>query len=63
MGNIRQRLKSKERDDWDFNEIQYSLITEKDHQIKWESFWLDRYKLENKGKLPLYNKVSGIDSE
>jgi len=63
MGNIKQRLKSKERDDWDFNEIQYSLITEKDNQKKWESFWLNRYKLENKGKLPLHNKISGIDSE
>jgi len=62
-GNIKARLVSPERKDWDFDVIEYSKVDNPDQQVKWESYWIERYKDENNGKLPFYNKVSGIDKE
>jgi len=58
-GDIRKRLISPEREDWDFDVVEYSIIEDPDQQIKWEKYWLDRYEEENKGELPFYNKISG----
>jgi hypothetical protein len=57
-GQIRSRLGSSERKDWDFETIEYSVMGDKDQQAKWERWWLDRF-VEEKGKLPLYNRISG----
>jgi len=62
-GNIRNRLGSTERTNWDFDRIEYSVIKDPDDQVKWESFWLQKYKEKNKGKLPIYNKLSGFESK
>ncbi len=61
-GNIRDRLGSPERVNWDFDTIEYSIIKDPDDQVRWEAFWLQRYKERNKGKLPIYNKVSGFEA-
>ncbi len=58
-GQIKGRLAEPQRVDWDFDRVEYSLVTNPDDQVKWETFWLDKFKQENKGKLPMYNKVSG----
>jgi hypothetical protein len=58
-GEIRKRLKSPDRNDWDFDVIEYSVVDDPDIQVKWESYWLDRYKEEHKGELPFYNRLSG----
>ncbi len=63
MGNLKQRLNSIERKDWDFDKIEYSLLSKREDMRKWESFWINKFRSENRGKLPLYNKISGIDSD
>lgn len=59
-GDIKKRLMSPERNEWDFDIIEYSIINDPDQQVKWEDYWITRYKEKNKGKLPFYNKVSGF---
>ncbi len=51
----REHLKT---DQWDFFEIQYSPLNERE-RVWWENFYLEKYKNENNGRLPLYNKISG----
>jgi len=58
-GPIKDRLQLPERKDWDFDAIEYSLVGDPDEQVKWEDFWIERFKEENRGELPFYNKVSG----
>lgn len=57
-GEVKKRLLSPERTDWDFDIVEYSIIKNPDLQIKWEDYWIERFK-EESGKLPFYNKVSG----
>jgi hypothetical protein len=57
-GNILRRLKSKDRQSWDFEVVEYSVIDDKKEQVFRESYWLSKY-IESNGSLPLYNKVSG----
>jgi len=58
-GPIKGRLQSPERKDWDFDVIEYSIVADPDEQVKWESFWIERFKDQNNNELPFYNKVSG----
>jgi len=57
-GVIHSRLTSPEREQWEFDVIEYSLVESEADQIKWEAFWLDRFVEEN-DRLPLYNKIRG----
>jgi len=61
-GNIKKRLSSPERQEWDFDVVDYSVITDPDLQIKWEEYWIQRFSKEN-GRLPFYNKISGFSTE
>jgi hypothetical protein len=61
-GNIRSRLGAPEREQWDFETIEYSLLSDENEQVKWETFWLDRF-VEAQGKLPIYNRISGTTSK
>ena len=58
-GPIKKRLQAPERRDWDFDIVEYSLVKDPDDQVKWEDFWIQRFKEQNGGALPFYNKVSG----
>lgn len=58
-GTILDRLRQPDRKDWDFDSIEYSLVENVDDQLKWEGYWIERFKEENNGKLPIYNKISG----
>ena len=58
-GNVKKRLQAPERKDWDFDIIEYSEVPDPDHQVEWEDYWLNRFKEDNKGKLPFHNKQSG----
>ena len=62
-GDIKKRLRSPEREDWDFDVIEYSLLEDPDQQVKWEDFWLTRYKENHEGKLPIYNKLSSTSQK
>ena len=61
-GNIRGRLRSPERQDWQFDIVEYSIVEDPDEQIKWEAYWLEKYKEDHDGKLPAFNSVSGASS-
>lgn len=60
-GNVCGRLASPERESWDFDAVEYSLVEDPDQQIHWERYWLDKFKQAH-GRLPFYNKVSGAGS-
>lgn len=60
-GEVNSRLKSPERKDWDFDSIEYSVLINPDLQVKWEAYWLEKFKEHNNGKIPFYNKVSGFE--
>jgi len=57
-GIIKSRLNSPERNDWDFDIIEYSPLQSEEAQEKWEAYWLDQF-VEQNGKLPLYNRIKG----
>lgn len=58
-GHIKNRFNSPERKDWKFSKVEYSIIAEDEEQYEWESYWIEKYKENNNGLLPYYNKVSG----
>jgi len=58
-GPVKGRLQDLERQDWDFDVVEYSVIADPDEQVKWEDYWIEKFKQQNKGKLPIFNKVSG----
>jgi hypothetical protein len=58
-GNVRDRLNEQQREDWDFDIIEYSIIEKQDEQFEWENYWIEKYKEENEGFLPTYNLISG----
>ncbi len=62
-GEIRKRLSQPERQDWDFDRVEYSVVADPDQQVRWEDYWITRFKEVNKGKLPIYNKISGSLTE
>ncbi len=57
-GNVRDRLREKGRDAWDFDRIEYSLVGD-DDKFEWESYWIDEYMKKNQERLPPYNVVKG----
>jgi len=57
-GNIRKRLAAPERSDWDFDVIEYSIVEDPDQQLRWETYWIDKFQEVN-AKLPFYNRVAG----
>ena len=57
-GDIRARAHSPDREAWEFDAIEYSVIADLAEQEKWESHWLDDYRNEF-GALPFYNRVGG----
>ncbi|MEE9121970.1 MAG: hypothetical protein V3U56_11900 [Syntrophobacteria bacterium] len=61
-GAIKNRLMLPERQEWDFDVVEYSIIEDPDQQVRWETYWIDRFKEENNGELPHHNKVSGAES-
>lgn len=57
-GKILSRLNSQAREEWDFDVIEYSIISDSEAQSQWESYYLNKFVNEN-GKLPFYNKIKG----
>jgi len=58
-GEIARRLASPERQNWEFEWIEYSIVANGDEQARWESYWLSRFREDQNGKLPIYNKIAG----
>lgn len=61
MGDILSRLNSPDRQDWDFDVIEYSIIENPSERSRWEYYWLDKY-VKKEGKNPFYNKIKGKGS-
>ena len=58
-GQIYNRLAEPQRKQWDFDIIEYSEISDDKEQFHWEQHWIESFKKENKGKLPIYNMING----
>ena len=56
--NIKSRSKDVQRNNWVFDKIEYSLISEEADQVLWESNFIEAFKKEF-GRLPRYNEQSG----
>jgi hypothetical protein len=62
-GEIRKRLSQPERQAWEFDRVEYSIVADPDQQVRWEDHWLTRFREANKGRLPIYNRISGSSKE
>lgn len=58
-GMIRQRVASSEREDWEFDRIEYSLLEGEKAQFYWEDWWIDWHE-KRYGKKPIHNRVRGF---
>ena len=62
-GEIRKRLSQPERQGWDFDRVEYSIVADPDQQVRWEDYWITRFRESNRGRLPIYNKISGSSKD
>ena len=60
-GQIKRRALDKSRDSWVYDTIEYSVISNDKKEYEAEHYWLERYKAEHNGDLPVYNKISGVN--
>lgn len=58
-GMIRQRANSPEREGWDFDRIEYSVVDGEKSQMYWEDWWIDWHE-KRYGKKPAHNRVRGF---
>ena len=59
-GVIRDRYQQEpERASWGISRIEYSIIEDDQEALEWEAWWIDRFRKENGGDLPRYNRVGG----
>lgn len=58
-GCVRARFSEKKRENWIFESIEYSIIKDDKDSLAWERFYIDKFKNDNGGELPLYNKING----
>lgn len=58
-GKLRARFAAVDRSEWDFDEIEYSLLNSQEAEQRWESYWIERFR-EEQGRLPVYNRIAGI---
>jgi hypothetical protein len=61
-GQIRKRFNRKDRENWIFDEIQYSIVGDNDTQFYWEKFWIKNFKSQNIVR-PRYNKNDGVKND
>ena len=61
-GQIRNRFNKKDRANWIFDEIQYSIVNDTDTQFYWEKFWIKNFKSQNIVR-PRYNKNDGVKND
>ncbi len=57
QGAIRDRLNARERTEWDFDRVEYSIVQDPDERVNWHTRWLERFR-DDHGRLPLYNRQS-----
>ena len=60
-GQIKRRALDRSRDSWVFDVIEYSIISNDKKEYEAEHYWLERYKADHNGELPVYNRISGVN--
>lgn len=55
-GWIRNRFNDTSRIEWEFDEIQYSVIEDEVKRSEWEDYWIKYYE-ELEGRIPKLNKI------
>ena len=59
-GIIRDRYQQEpERASWGVSRIEYSMIEDDQEALEWEAWWIERFRKENGGAFPKYNRVGG----
>jgi hypothetical protein len=58
QGRIKDRIGDKQRESWQFDKIEYTILETPEECIKFESSLLDEFRQLN-GKLPFYNRIGG----
>lgn len=58
-GRFVERFGEGQRDDWQFDAIEYSILNDADEEARWESHWLELFREEH-NRWPVYNRVSGL---
>lgn len=58
-GIIESRVNAPQRAKWEYDTIEYSIISDPGKQFEWENFWIERYKEEHRGEKPFYNQING----
>jgi len=56
--NLLERMREPHRQEWDFDEVQYSVINNAEAEAKWEAYWLSRFS-DHYNRLPVYNRIAG----
>ena len=60
-GIVRDRYQQEsERASWRISKVEYSIIQDDQEALEWEAWWIDRFRNENNGRLPRYNRVGGV---
>ncbi len=57
-GRIRDRATARERRNWQYDTIEYSVVDDAKQQERWEAYWLQQY-VDEHARLPLYNRLKG----
>ena len=60
-GNLRDRTRDPQRDDWNVDRFEYSIVEDDDYAYQLEAEYLQEYE-DSIGRLPLYNIVRGRHS-
>ena len=62
-GIIRDRYQAEpQRASWRISRIEYSIIEDDQEALEWEAWWIDRFRKENNGHRPRYNRIDGVRS-
>lgn len=48
-----------ERKQWGVSKIEYSIVEDEQKALEWEAHWIERFRQENNGRLPRFNRVGG----
>ncbi len=59
QGNIRSRVKDKQKNNYQFERVEFSLIEDKNDRVFYEDYHIEKFKNANNGMRPTYNYQDG----
>lgn len=57
-GVLASRFAEPCRGEWQFDAVEYSVLNDANSECRWESFWLERFRLTH-NRWPVYNRIGG----